>query len=131
MARYPLAIGLLAGCLLVGCGSGLETPADVSGTVLLNATPLPDGEILFEDVDGKKAPVSTKIENGKYQAKVLPGVKKVVIRASRPAGKIDPLMKQAVSEQYLAEEFNEKSRLTAEIKPGEQDNVNFTVRPAR
>lgn len=40
----------------LGCNSA-ETPAEVSGTVLLGSEPLAEGEIIFEALDNSKAPV--------------------------------------------------------------------------
>lgn len=112
---------------VVGCGG--EQPADVSGTVVLtDGTPLPEGEIIFEAADKGKTPEAGSIKDGKYSLKVLPGAKKVQIKASRPVAKPDPAMGMAAKEAMLGPEFNEKTTLTADIKPGSNPDVNFTVK---
>jgi len=111
----------------LGCSSA-EVPAEVSGTVLLGSEPLADGNIIFESLDNSKAPGAGSIKDGKYTIQVLPGSKKVKIQASKPGTKIDPVMKSAMPESILGPEFNVKTTLKAEIKPGKNENVDFQVK---
>jgi hypothetical protein len=117
----------LAGMVLL-CGCGGEKPADVSGTVLVDGKPLPDGEIIFEAADGSKAPAAGTVKDGRYEAKMLPGPKKVKINASRVPKKPDPLFGYAPLEVMIPEEFNVKTTLTAEINAGTNENVDFQVK---
>jgi hypothetical protein len=119
------------GCSLLllislGCNSA-ETPAEVSGIVLLGSEPLADGNIIFESLDNSKAPGAGVIKDGKYTIQDLPGAKKVKIQASKPGTKIDPVMKSAMPESILGPEFNEKTTLKAEIKPGKNEKIDFQV----
>jgi len=123
---------LSIGCSLLffvslGCNSA-ETPAEVSGTVLLGSEPLAEGEIIFEALDNSTAPGAGPIKDGRYTIQVLPGSKKVRIQASRPAAKIDPVMKIAMKESILGPEFNEKTTLKAEIKSGKNEKIDFQVK---
>lgn len=111
----------------LGCNSA-ETPAEVSGTVLLGSEPLAEGEIIFEALDNSKAPGAGMIKDGRYTIQVLPGSKKVKIQASKPGTKVDPVMKIAMKESILGPEFNDKTTLKAEIKPGKNDKVDFQVK---
>ena len=120
------------GCSLLllislGCNSA-ETPAEVSGTVLLGSEPLAEGEIIFEALDNSKAPGAGMIKDGKYTIQVLPGSKKVKIQASKPGTKVDPVMKSAMPESILGPEFNDKTTLKAEIKPGKNEKIDFQVK---
>ena len=120
------------GCSLLllislGCNSA-ETPAEVSGTVLLGSEPLAEGEIIFEAVDKSTAPGAGIIKDGKYTIQVLPGSKKVKIQASKAGTKIDPVMKSAMPESILGPEFNDKTTLKAEIKPGKNEKIDFQVK---
>lgn len=119
------AILLLGVVFLAGCNSD---QGEVSGTVLLGEQPLKEGQIIFEEVDKSKTPVGAQITDGKYSAKVPPGSKVVRISASRPSGKIDPVM-GPVKEEMIAVEFNEKTTLKAEIKAGGNPDVDFSVKP--
>ena len=123
------------GCSLLllislGCNSA-ETPAEVSGTVLLGSEPLAEGNIIFEALDKSTAPGAGIIKDGKYTIQVLPGSKKVKIQASKPGTKIDPVMKSAMPESILGPEFNDKTTLKAEIKPGKNEKVDFQVKQMR
>ncbi len=123
------------GCSLLllislGCNSA-ETPAEVSGTVLLGSEPLAEGNIIFEALDKSTAPGAGIIKDGKYTIQVLPGSKKVKIQASKPGTKIDPVMKSAMPESILGPEFNDKTTLKAEIKPGKNEKIDFQVNQMR
>ncbi len=120
------------GCSLLllislGCNSA-ETPAEVSGTVLLGSEPLAEGNIIFEALDKSTAPGAGIIKDGKYTIQVLPGSKKVKIQASKAGTKIDPVMKSAMPESILGPEFNDKTTLKAEIKPGKNEKIDFQVK---
>ena len=120
------------GCSLLllislGCNSA-EAPAEVSGTVLLGSEPLAEGNIIFEALDKSTAPGAGIIKDGKYTIQVLPGSKKVKIQASKPGTKIDPVMKSAMPESILGPEFNDKTTLKAEIKPGKNEKIDFQVK---
>ncbi|MDB5306299.1 MAG: hypothetical protein JWO38_501 [Gemmataceae bacterium] len=115
--------------VLVAGGCGGDAPAEVRGVVRIDGQPLRDGEIIFEAVDGATTPGAGPIKDGRYEVRVTPGPKKVRITASRPARKADPVMGAAAREQMIAKEFNKQTRLTAEIKPGKNEGVDFDVNP--
>lgn len=125
------APGLAAAALvLAAAGCGGEAPARVTGSVTIDGRPLPEGEIVFEAADGKKTPAAAPIRNGKYEILVLPGPKKVLITASRPTAKPDPVMGAAAREHAVSLDYSERSKLTADVKPGGQDGVDFQVKAA-
>ncbi len=123
--RHAAVAAWLLGTL--GC-AGVEAPAEVSGTVLVDGQPLSDGEIVFVAADNAKAPAAGPVVNGKYTVAVTPGPKKVKIQASRPGGKGDAMMGSGGREARLGPEFNEQSKLTADVKPGKNDGVDFRVK---
>lgn len=111
---------------LAGCsGDKLGT---VSGTVKVDDELLADGEIIFVAADNNKSPAAGPIKEGKYSVQVLPGPKKVQIKASRPTPKPDPVMGTAAREAMLGPEYNEQTTLTAEIKSGDNPGVDFNVK---
>lgn len=120
-AAVPFALVLLAGC-------GGPTQSEVSGTVLMDGAPLPEGEIIFAAPDNKTTPEAGTIKDGKYSLKVLPGSKKVQIKASRQVGKPDPVMGMAAKEAMIGPEFNDQTTLSAEIKAGKNEGVDFQVK---
>lgn len=118
----------LMGIALVVSGGCSSSESEVSGTVMVDGQPLKEGDIIFEDAKGIITPAAGKIVDGKYTLKVLPGQKKVRINASRPTKKPDPVMGAAARESMIAKEFNIETTLTADIKAGKQDGVNFEVK---
>ena len=124
MIAMAVFMGSLA--VLTGCG---PVEAEVSGTVTIDKKLLAEGDIIFEEADKSKTPAAGKIINGKYTLKVLPGSKLVRVTASRPTAIPDPVMGAAAREPMIAEEFNIRTTLTAEIKPGKQDGIDFDVKP--
>jgi hypothetical protein len=131
MRRLTAALGFGAALILFsGCGG--EPATEVSGTVLIDNKPLPEGEIIFEAADGLKTPAAGPIKDGKYTVTVAPGPKKVKINASRPTAKPDPVMGSAARESMIPPEFNERTRLTADVPAGgKMDGVNFEVKSIR
>jgi len=94
----------------------------------MDGKPLPEGEIIFASPDASKTPVGGPIKNGQYSIMVLPGDKIVKIAASRPTKKPDPVLGAAAREAMIGEEFNLKTTLTYEVKPGKNEDVNFEVK---
>ena len=109
-----------------GCS---EPESVVSGKVTIeDGQPLKEGDIIFEDVENKVPAASAKIVDGAYTIKVQPGKKTVRIIATRPGKKIDPVMGAAPRESMIPEQFNEKSKLTADVTAGKHEGVNFEVK---
>ncbi len=121
-----VALAIAGLTLLVGCAG--EREAEVSGSVNIDGKPLPEGEIIFEASDGSKTPGTGPIMQGQYTAKVLPGPKKVKILASRPTKIPDRMLGAAAREPMIAPEFNLKTKLEVELKPGKNEGVNFEVK---
>ncbi|MBN9121307.1 MAG: hypothetical protein J0I06_19505 [Planctomycetes bacterium] len=126
MTRRSAVAALLGAPLFAGCGG--ERPAEVTGTVKIDGKPLPEGEIIFEAADGSKAPGAAPIRDGAYTVSVMPGPKKVKVTASRPPKKRDPVLGDTAREPMVGPEYNDRSTLTADVKPGKNADVNFEVK---
>jgi hypothetical protein len=126
----PLALALLA----AGCSDG---KTEVSGTVRLNGQPIQEGSINFIPIDGNRGPgAGAVITDGKYHIPrtggVTPGKNRVEIRAFRnngrkvqdPTGKPGTLADER-SPAFPAE-FNDKSTLVREVRPG-SDTIDFDI----
>jgi hypothetical protein len=100
----------------------------ISGTVNVDGKPLPEGSISFVGDQGTVPDVLT-IQNGAFEGKVKPGKKKVEIRGFR-AAKAPPTATEPedFKENYIAEEFNAKSKLTAEVTESGVDPNTFDVK---
>jgi hypothetical protein len=121
-----LLVGLM--CVvpaLTGCGpSEFET---VTGAVTFDGQPLPTGDIIFQPADPKYGPDAGKIINGKFTLQVRPGSRKVVIRAARMVpGKKGPMGEDA-HEDYIPAKYNDDTTLTAEVKPGGNNDFSFPL----
>lgn len=116
-------IGLAAILLLAGPGCGQESKFhQVDGTVTWNGAAVADGEIIFIPEEKEFGADASKIKDGKYSLKAREGKKRVEIRATRPVpGKLGPMGEPAI-EDFIPEEYNDKSTLSADIS---KDKKNF------
>lgn len=110
---------------LTACGAPM---AEVSGTVYIDGQILKEGEIIFQETDNSVTPAAVKIAEGKYSVKMLPGSKRIQIKASRPTAKPDPVMGTAAREAMIAEEFNERTTLKMDVTAGKHESVDFQVK---
>ena len=126
LTRFCAVAVMLGVPFCAGCGG--EQLADVTGTIKMDGKPLPEGEIIFEAADGTKAPVAAPIRDGAYAAQVPPGAKKVKVLATRPPKRRDPILGDTAREPMVGPEYNDRTTLTADIKPGKNADVNFEVK---
>lgn len=115
---------LLAAVLLVGCQ---KAPPEgvVKGTVTLNGQPVDGGSALIrmEPVDGTNQPNDAPIVAGKYELKIAPGEKKVMLYWQTGGDQAEDTVTQGTSPkpvQMIPPKFNDKSELRYTVKDGEQ-----------
>ena len=120
-----VAVALL---VLTGCDRGPKM-YPVSGTVTLDGNPVPEGEILFTDGDGKLGPDAGKIKDGRFEFQAKAGKKRVEISASKvlPGSKVRGAGGEPVPEEYIPEWYNVNSTLTEEVKPGGDNRYEFKL----
>ena len=114
--RYKMfwAAALAAALAAASCSSE-NALVPITGSVTLDGTPLPEGDILFTPADPQFGGESAKIAGGAYQANVRPGKNKVEIRATRPVpGKKGP-MGEPLIEDYVPAKYNSQSNLSIEV----------------
>lgn len=121
---------LILGSLLIsiGCGKGESNRAEVKGSVIVDGSPAATGAISFMPVDGKSPTSGGKIVAGNYSVEVPFGTSKVAIRVPKVVGQrklydtpdspVQPLM-----EETLPPEFNDRTELTLDVKPGVNERV--------
>jgi hypothetical protein len=126
----PLVVALAT---IAGCGAGTKV-LDVEGTVTLDGKPLAEGDISFIPLDKTQGGEGGKIKDGKYRMNAKPGTNRVEIRAVREVpGKKMPSAAgpgapaEAVMEQAVGPDYNEKSKLQAEVEAGKTTH-NFEVK---
>ena len=59
MSSYCWAAALMFGPMLLGC-SGKSSDCTVSGTVMFDDQPVPDGDIVFRDAEDKVRPAPAR-----------------------------------------------------------------------
>lgn len=127
MRRWFALFVLLAAALAQGCGPSGPAKYSISGTVLLDDKPLPEGHIVFMPVDPNDSPAAGPIKDGKYAFESTPGKKRVEISATREEGPADPAMGQVPRKQYLAPRFNIETTLQAEVSATGPHQFDYTV----
>jgi hypothetical protein len=135
----------LAGALLViaggfGCSSGDNLDRQpISGTITLDGTPLATGTIRFDPASAESGTqVAGSIQSGKYSIPrsegPVPGSYKVQITSVEapkgfepPAGKMPGEVIMPKAKELVPDKYNIKSDLTATIKSGQSEAINFTL----
>jgi hypothetical protein len=112
MLRLILASAVIAG--LAGC-AGRSGECPVSGSVSLDGQPLTEGSILFVAVDNQVTAAGGTIENGQFAFKVLPGVKRVLIHASKQVPGQGARGEQYISVSIIPECYNAQTTLQADV----------------
>ena len=123
MHRVTLTVLLVCSVMLSGCGGGEEGPetVTVTGKVTIDGAPVPDGEVIFRPADGGAGRTdAATIKGGEYTMESTLGSKRVEIRAMRNVEGADTSNLETGEsggsvEQYIPEQYNDKSTLTADI----------------
>lgn len=133
-----MAVAWFAAALLpcAGCGGDSGGRLAAEGTVTFNGEPVSKGSIAFRPMGSTESPSSgSEIVNGHFSIPgdkgLMPGEFRVEIQAVRKTGKTvdDPLFGPTdVEEQYLPTRYNKQSELTAEIVPGQSNELNFELK---
>lgn len=115
----------------VGCGGQDPNRGEVSGIVTINGQPAATGAVAFSPVDGQSPTSGGKIVDGKYTVQASTGTSRVAIRVPKIVGQrklyntpdspVQPLM-----EETLPAEYNDRTTLTLEVKPGDNEH-NFEL----
>lgn len=123
---------LLWGIVLLfppGCGPAIpDGMVRVRGQVLHAASPLPDGTILFEAVNGTASGAGRIMKDGRYESLLPPGAYKVAVRSYDGVFKIGDDRKRVQPKSRIPERFG--SVLTSEITvtvtpPGDRVDINL------
>jgi hypothetical protein len=134
--KCAACIGLAALCLLVGCTRSDERQS-IQGAVTLDGKPMEKGQITFVPQAGTKGPTAgAEIVGGKFAIPAaggpFAGQFRVEITASRPGGKkvADRFTGKPVDayEQFIPGKFNADSQLSADVKAGAANRLEFAVK---
>jgi hypothetical protein len=122
-----LAVTLLSSCL--GCGH--KPPADpnratVSGSVTFGGEPLPAGTMTFDSLDkGIGTSISIR-EGGHFSTDRVPIGANIVTIETEMLRYGSPQLYVRIPAKYADPT---KSGLTADVKPGDNPDVNFELKP--
>jgi hypothetical protein len=120
MLHKAFCFAALALALSVVSCSSESTLIPIGGSVTLDGTPLPDGDILFTPANFQFGSEAAKIKDGAYQVALRPGQSKVQIRASRPVpGKKGPMGEQLI-EDYIPPKYNDQSNLSIDVSSSQR-----------
>lgn len=135
LIRSSITIFAAVLCVLsMGCGS---SSVAVSGKVLIDNEPLPEGRIALRPMtqSGNVRAVQTVITDGAYSftknQKIAPGNYSVVITGRRKSGHVIPPEEGSSEvieryEQYLPAKYNIDTELTAQIT-GDSSDLDFEL----
>ena len=119
---FAVRIWLCTIFMTAGC-SGDPNMAEVTGSVIVDGQPCKTGSIAFVPVDGNSEVIEAKIKDGIFSARVLFGLMKVEIRASKVVGEEklndapdSPV--QPITKEMLPACYNDQTKLTIEVSPG-------------
>jgi hypothetical protein len=127
MIRVLCACGLALA--LAACSGPEARPHRVTGTVTWKGVPIENGRINLIAADGKSAPASAKIEQGRFELYATPGVKRVEVLSQKEKG-FDKAMNQQIVVNDIPREYNGESKLRFEVQPHD-GNVLELVLPQR
>lgn len=128
---------LLFAFLPLGCGQG-DRPdlGQVEGKVTLDGKPLSGATVQFQPEQGRPSKGVTD-ESGHYELMYRPGVKgavlgkhKVSISTYREANPdAEDASQKAEQKETIPENYNVNTTLTAEVKSGSNDPIDFNLKP--
>jgi len=117
-------------CGSIGCGPPEVKPppsAQVKGTITLNGSPLPTGEVVFSIVG--QPPKTLTVTNGAYAGEATVGKNKVEVHSYKESAPTSGLSTDTVSkEDIVADQFGYQSTLTADVQGGGANEFNFDVK---
>ena len=121
-------LGIIALVAAVGCRPAGPTLVEVTGTVVLDGSPMPDGDVAFDGADGSP-PVHAAVIDGRFTLRVVPGEKRVLVNRYQAIGEKNYLG-EIPQQSILPERYNTRSELRAIItKDGSRTlELNVTSR---
>lgn len=128
---------MTAALLVTGCGSGLEL-VEVDGIVMIDSEPVPNAEVVFRPAEGRPSIGRTDVA-GHYVLQYMegtsgavPGSHQVTITTYLEADpdSSDPVIQQGLPE-IIPDIYNTRTTLTADLKPGQKNTVDFPLESAK
>jgi hypothetical protein len=130
MIRFGLALLVVAAlAVLPGCGSGQNLPemGEVTGTITYDGNPLAGASVGFEPQGGGGPSSCTTDASGKYELMYTRDVKGAVV--GKHVVRIEKMADAENMDQeiQIPARYNMESELTADVKAGKNENVDFKL----
>lgn len=133
----PIRLGTIACASLVlaastaGCGSDGPERGIVTGKVTLDGEPLPDADIVFQPEDGSPS-LGVTDERGRYDLMYTRDKRGAmlgehVVQITTPTSATDAQGNSVRVPQKVPPEYNARSQLTREVKPG-RNKFDFNLK---
>jgi hypothetical protein len=127
MRRSLWLLGLVGGAVLAGCGPSGPRTYPISGAVLFDGKPLPEGHIIFHAAAGDVGADAGRIKDGKYSFRAKAGKKKVAILASKEVPEKRPALMGPYMENYIPARYNHRTTLTVEVRESGGNQFDFQL----
>jgi hypothetical protein len=111
---------------LIGCGKSGPKPAPVSGTVLYDGRPLPEGTVYFKTPQTGSMD-ALPVKDGKFEGTAEVGDRRVEVTAYKVQIRGTEGMKGEVKESLIPPRYNVESNLTAAVKADGPNTFEFKV----
>lgn len=142
MVRSLYILAMTSAVLVAGCSDPNEGRMEVSGTVQLKGSPLKDGIVLFEALDGQDTGGSAQITAGNYHLPAESGLKpgKYLVRVTAGDGvtAVEPINPDAppgpgggtniVSKDLVPKDWNVNSQQQVTVTKEGPNTFNFDIK---
>jgi hypothetical protein len=124
-----LGVVLLLLLALGGCYDQGPSKYKVTGSVMWEGEPIPDGYVVFQPLDRDFTDDAGPIKEGTFEFEATAGEKRVQIHASRPdpSGKVDPAMGMVARQVYIPSHYNSETTLTATVKSDGENKFEYKL----
>jgi hypothetical protein len=121
----PVLLGVISG-VCVGCDRPGPPVGMVRGTVTLDGTPLPDGQVTFFSIDDTKPPAGGPISDGRIAVEVPIGTVRVIVNSLHVVRPPRLPEDEGDARERVPPRYNSASELRLDVRPGDNP-VTFAL----
>ena len=124
-------VSILMLAISLGCQPPGPRTYPVSGTVTFDGEAIVEGDIIFVPSDSSLAPDAGKIVEGQFSARAKEGNCRVEITALNINADTPVVMGSPLAENFIPEQYNTESELTAEVSPDGENSFSFSLKSVK